>query len=211
VDGWDIERLRNRQVKNFLAVTLISLGAPMLLMGDEVRRTQRGNNNAYCQDNEISWFDWTFPDRYRDVFRFCGHLVRRRLHREISTDMTVLSLNQVLRRARIEWHGVRLGEPDWNDDSHSIAMTTWSLDENLMYHLMFNAYHEDLRFQLPPAPPHTTSGWRRIMDTFLESPDDVRPWKDAAPIGDSSYVVQAYSIAILCARLTGAAHVPSSF
>ena len=65
-----VERLRLRQVKNFLAVTLLSLGTPMLLMGDEVRRTQRGNNNAYCQDNEISWFDWTLLDRHRDLRRF---------------------------------------------------------------------------------------------------------------------------------------------
>ena len=60
-DDPDIERLRNRQVKNFLTVTLLAMGAPMLLMGDEVRRTQGGNNNAYCQDNEISWFDWRLP------------------------------------------------------------------------------------------------------------------------------------------------------
>ena len=66
----EIERLRHRQVKNFLAITLLSLGTPMLLMGDEVRRTQRGNNNAYCQDNDISWFDWTLVGRYPDLHRF---------------------------------------------------------------------------------------------------------------------------------------------
>jgi len=207
-DDGDIEHIRNRQVKNFLAITLISLGAPMLLMGDEVRRTQMGNNNAYCQDNEVNWFDWTLPEKHRDVFRFCRHLIRRRLHWELSTETTVVSLNQLLRRARIEWHGVRLRRPDWNDDSHSIAVTTWSHDEHLMYHLMFNAYHEALEFQLPPAPPHTTSGWRRMMDTFLESPDDVRSWKDATTIAGSGYVVQPYSFVFLCARLTGTTDEP---
>ena len=75
----EIERLRHRQVKNFLAITLLSVGTPMLLMGDEVRRTQRGNNNAYCQDNEISWFDWTLVERHRDLHRFVKMLIRQRL------------------------------------------------------------------------------------------------------------------------------------
>ena len=73
-----IEKLRNRQVKNFLTVTLLSLGMPMLCMGDEVRRTQRGNNNAYCQDNEISWFDWTLLSKHADVHRFVKLLIARR-------------------------------------------------------------------------------------------------------------------------------------
>ena len=70
-----VEKLRNRQVKNFLTVTMMSLGVPMILMGDEVRRTQRGNNNAYCQDNEISWFDWTLVEKHADVHRFVSLLI----------------------------------------------------------------------------------------------------------------------------------------
>ena len=73
-----IERLRNRMVKNFLALTLLSIGTPMLLMGDEVRRTQRGNNNAYCQDNEISWFDWSLLEKHRDIHRFVKILIENR-------------------------------------------------------------------------------------------------------------------------------------
>ena len=76
-----VERLRNRQVKNYLTVTLMSLGMPMILMGDEVRHTQGGNNNAYCQDNEISWFDWTLVDKHADVLRFVRLLTERRLLR----------------------------------------------------------------------------------------------------------------------------------
>jgi isoamylase len=202
-DDQYVENLRTRQIKNFQAVTLVALGAPMLLMGDEVRRTQRGNNNAYCQDNELSWFDWTLPYRHRGVFRFCRHLISRRLNRDMSTEASVMSLNQLLRRSRIEWHGVRLHQPDWSDDSHSIAVSTWSHDEHLMYHLMFNAYREALEFQLPPASADTSSGWRRLMDTFLESPDDICNWKDAPTIGAPSYTVQPYSFVFLCARLSG--------
>ena len=78
-----VEKLRNRQVKNFLTVTMLSLGVPMILMGDEVRRTQRGNNNAYCQDNETSWFDWTLLEKHADVHRFVSLLIARRLLRDV--------------------------------------------------------------------------------------------------------------------------------
>ena len=76
-----VEALRNRQVKNFLTVTLLALGMPMILMGDEVRRTQGGNNNAYCQDTETSWFDWTLLEKHADVHRFVRTLNARRVLR----------------------------------------------------------------------------------------------------------------------------------
>jgi glycogen operon protein len=119
----EIERLRHRQVKNFLAITLLSLGTPMLLMGDEVRRTQRGNNNAYCQDNDISWFDWTLVEQYPDLHRFVKSLIRRRRLLGDTPDIESLSLNQILRQAENQPHGVRLGAPDLGADSHSLAVT----------------------------------------------------------------------------------------
>ena len=78
-----IETLRNRQVKNFLTVTMLSVGVPMILMGDEVRRTQRGNNNAYCQDNETSWFDWKLLEKHADVLRFVTLLNARRVFTDV--------------------------------------------------------------------------------------------------------------------------------
>jgi isoamylase len=83
-----IESLRNRMVKNFLAVTLLSIGTPMLLMGDEVRRTQRGNNNAYCQDNEIGWFDWSLLEKHRDIHRFVKMLIENRRRETETTSLT---------------------------------------------------------------------------------------------------------------------------
>src|SRR6185503_9329232 len=77
-----VEQLRNRQVKNFLTLTLLAVGTPMLLMGDEVRRTQRGNNNAYCHDDETSWFDWTLLEKHADVHRFVRLLCGRRMFRD---------------------------------------------------------------------------------------------------------------------------------
>ena len=118
-----IEQLRNRQVKNFLTVTMLSLGLPMILMGDEVRRTQQGNNNAYCQDNEISWFDWTLVAKHADVHRFVTLLNARRLLRDAGPEQRRLSLNQLLLRASKAWHGVKLGQPDWSNSSHSLALS----------------------------------------------------------------------------------------
>src|SRR5947207_1692943 len=109
-----VEGLRNRQVKNLLAATMLSLGVPMLLMGDEVRRTQRGNNNAYCQDNETSWFDWTLVAQHADVRRFVTLLNGRRLLREVEPGRQHVSLDQLLRGAHRAWHGVKLDQPDWS-------------------------------------------------------------------------------------------------
>ena len=80
-DDPSIEELRNRQCKNFLALTCLAVGTPMLLMGDEVRRTQRGNNNAYCQDNETNWFDWRLIERHADIHRFVTLVIQARLRR----------------------------------------------------------------------------------------------------------------------------------
>ena len=99
----------------------------MLLMGDEVRRTQHGNNNAYCQDNEISWFDWRLLERHADVHRFVKTLNAFRQRRDVVAEEATLSLNELLRRARIEWHGVTLDRPDWSEHSHSLAFTLRSL------------------------------------------------------------------------------------
>ena len=104
-----IEKLRNRQVKNFLTVTLLSLGVPMILMGDEARRTQLGNNNAYCQDNEISWFDWTLIEKHADVHRFVALLNARRMLRDVEHEERRLTLNQLIQQANKTWHGVKIG------------------------------------------------------------------------------------------------------
>ncbi|MBL7850404.1 MAG: glycogen debranching protein GlgX, partial [Cyclobacteriaceae bacterium] len=104
-----IEDWRNRQIRNFFSITLLSVGAPMLSMGDEVRRTQRGNNNAYCQDNELSWFDWDLVKKNQDLFRFVRELIRMRLMRESAQQQRYpMNLREMLEQRLIAWHGVRL-------------------------------------------------------------------------------------------------------
>ena len=91
-----IEALRNRQVKNFFTLEMLAAGTPMLLMGDEVRRTQQGNNNAYCQDGDISWFDWSLLERHADIHRFVKALNTFRQRRDVVAEEGKLSLNQLL-------------------------------------------------------------------------------------------------------------------
>src|SRR5262249_6740962 len=120
-DDPEIEKLRNRQVKNFLTVTMLSLGIPMILMGDEVRRTQCGNNNAYCHDNEANWFDWTLLSGHADLHRFVRLLTTRRLTRGIEHERQRISLNEFIQQSKHAWHGVKLDQPDWGPSSHSLA------------------------------------------------------------------------------------------
>ena len=187
------ERLRNRMVKNFLAATLLSVGTPMLLMGDEVRRTQRGNNNAYCQDNEISWLDWSLLEKHRDIHRFVKILIEIR-RRETERTLPNLTLNQLLARARVECHGVKLHRPDWSNQSHSLAITASAVSADLDLYLVLNAYWEPLRFELPPIPEASLGAWRRWLDTFLEAPDDICPISSAPLVAGPSYLVNPRSI-----------------
>ncbi len=191
----DVERLRNRQVKNFLTVTMMSLGIPMILMGDEVRHTQGGNNNAYCHDNEISWLDWTLLRRHADVHRFVQLLIARRLLRDVEHERRRVSLTTMLQRANKAWHGAKLNQPDWGEGSHSVALTAEMRNEGLCFHLILNAYWEPLEFELPK--PEGGPAWRRWIDTALDSPQDIVPWQTAPVVPDLAYRVQARSVVML--------------
>ena len=194
-DDAAVDKLRNRQVKNFLTVTLFSVGMPMVLMGDEVRRTQRGNNNAYCHDNDLSWFDWSLVEKHADVLRFATHLIARRLLRDTEREQQRESLTQLLQRAKFSWHGVKLGQPDWSDHSHSVAFTAELRNEKMLLHVILNAYWEPLDFELPPLD--SSGMWRRWIDTALESPQDIVPWQTSPSIPGFTYRAQSRSVVIL--------------
>jgi glycogen operon protein len=199
-DDTAVEALRNRQVKNLLTIQLLAAGTPMLLMGDEVRRTQQGNNNAYCQDSEISWFDWTLLERHADIHRFAKALCAFRQRRDVVAEGSTLSLNQLLQRAKIQWSGVDLNRPDWGDHSHSLAMTLESLRARFLFHVMFNAYWQPLAFELPPTASEGQR-WQRCLDTALVSPDDIRSLTEAPTITGSRYVVEPRSVVLLAMSL----------
>jgi len=194
-----IEKLRNRQVKNFLTVTLLSLGMPMILMGDEVRRTQRGNNNMYCHDNEINWLDWGLIDKHGDIFRFVRLLIQRRLLRDTSPELERKSLNQLIRESHKAWHGVKPNQPDWSDNSHSLAFSVEIAKERLLFYLILNAYWESLDFELPSVENGSGEPWRRWIDTTLDSPQDIVEWQTTSPILGKTYRAGPRSIVALLA------------
>jgi isoamylase len=190
-----VEKHRNRQVKNFLTVTMLALGLPMISMGDEVRRTQQGNNNAYCQDNETSWFDWTLVTRHADLIRYLRSLGAYRLMRGVDPDFQTLTLNEILCDSNGAWHGVKLKEPDWRFDSHSVAYSAVRRDGSSLFYAIFNAYWEGLEFELPPATPQAP--WRRWIDTSLDSPHDIVDWNYAPPVTTRTYRAESRSVVVL--------------
>jgi isoamylase len=196
-----IERLRNRQVKNFFTVTMLSLGLPMFAMGDEVRRTQHGNNNAYCQDNEFNWFDWSLVTKHADVHRFVKLLIARRLLRDAGPERQRRTLSQLISSATKNWHGVKLNQPDWSDQSHSVAFGVELKGAGLLAYFIFNAYWEPLQFELPLPERSEGGSWRRWIDTFLETPQDIVAWQEAPSVSNHTYRAGPRSVVVLWASL----------
>ncbi len=199
-----IEALRRRQIRNFLTILFVAQGTPMLLMGDEVRRTQGGNNNAYCQDNALSWLDWRSLHTQRGLLRFVRQLVRftqdLAIFREerfwVARDWEAETGNEP-KLPCITWHGVRLGEPDWAYNSHSLAFELQHPEGHEHLYIAFNAYWEPLTFALPPLP--SGEQWHRIVDTARESPHDFQPVAQAPAVVTSTYCLQARSAILLMA------------
>jgi len=197
-DDPEIERLRNRQVKHLFLATVLSVGVPMFVMGDEVRRSQMGNNNAYCQDNDTSWLDWTLLSKHADVHRFVRLLIERRLIRDVEHERRRVSLTQVLREAKHALHGVKLNQPDRSPLSHSFAISGELKNERLFAHIMFNAYWEPLSFEVPILGDGSRNWWRWI-DTALDPPHDICEWNEETQVPEATYRVGARSVVVLIA------------
>ena len=197
----EVEALRLRQIRNLLAIDILSLGTPMLLMGDEVRRTQRGNNNAYCQDSELSWFDWSAVPRHADLRRFVRGLIELRALRESVQTHNHLTLTEVIRQAGVRLHGVQLEQPDVTPCSHSLAMTARNLSGDLLMYFALNAYWEPLQFELPSLPEGggAASAWRRVVDTSRAAPHDIVSPSDADPFAATTHCVASRSVVVLFA------------
>ena len=111
-----------------------------------------------------------------------------------------LSLNQLIRKANKAWHGVRLGQPDWSDSSHSLAFTAESRSGKLLFHVILNAYWEPLEFELPQAAQLSGDTWRRWIDTSLDSPHDIEVWQAAPVVADRIFKASPRSVVVLYAR-----------
>jgi isoamylase len=176
-------------VKNFATILFLSRGVPMILAGDEVRRTQQGNNNTYCQDNELSWFDWSLVEWHQDVFRFFKHMIAFRKRHSILHRPRFFSGEANERGTKdIAWHGTMLDSPGWgNPTARALAFTLGGFDGNPDLHVMMNMYWEPLDFQVPSAPGQQ---WGLAIDTFRPSPQDILEPGREQPITGDRYRVE---------------------
>lgn len=188
---------RKRRVKNFLALLLLSNGVPMLLSGDETGKSQNGNNNVYCQDNELAWFDWDLTVKNKDLLRFTQMMIKFRKDNEsLRRDDFFSGAINSRGVADISWHGVKLNNPGWNDPiAKALAFTVASFKiQEPDIHVMLNMHYEPLVFELPAI---AKTKWYRFADTSLESPNDVVTKSKMKALSSNSYKVNEYSICIL--------------
>jgi isoamylase len=191
-DDAAIAALRARQMKNFVTLLLLSRGVPMLLAGDEVARTQGGNNNPYNQDNATSWFDWTRLSTHRDMLRFVVRMIAfRRAHAALWQPTFYTGIVGPRGIPDIAWHGTKLHAPGFDDPAaRALACTIAGLGESADRHVMMNMFWQRLDFDLP------SGRWRIAVDTFADSPADVPDPIGAVVVGPS-VAVQARSILVL--------------
>jgi glycogen operon protein len=191
-DDPEINRLRLRQSKNLLALLMLARGTPMLLAGDEFGRTQGGNNNAYCQDNAVSWVDWRLADEHAELLRFARELIALRRHHATLTQDRAMEgrhYEQALHE-EVSFHGINPERPDWGYYSHSLGIWFRAAPGDVDIYVAANAYTEPLTFGLPGNVP-----WRRVVDTALEAPGDVIA-EDEAQVAERSYTVAPRSVAV---------------
>jgi glycogen operon protein len=186
-----INQLREKQIKNFITLLLVSQGVPRLMAGDEFRRTQNGNNNAYCQDNELSWLDWNHLREHRALQQFVRQMMHFRLQHPELFPARFLAHNEVT------WHGVYLRQPDWGNQSHTIAFTLHPENTNTHVHVIANAYDKPLQFELPLV---AGKYWRRVVDTARNSNNEVLNVR-TAPIERRICTVADRSVVVLEAVL----------
>ena len=198
-DDAAINELRARQRKNFAAILLVAHGVPMILSGDEIGRTQQGNNNAYCQDNEVSWLDWRMAESNAGLLRFFQLMIAfRKRCSLLRRDSFQLNGEGGF---HITWHGTKRVKPDWGDESRTLAMQLTQLHDGGArddLHFIANAYSGDLDFELPQIGERE---WFRLVDTAQASPQDIAEDGQEFPLlSQESYPVKARSVVIFVAK-----------
>jgi isoamylase len=206
-DDHHVLALRGRQVRNLTATLMLSQGVPMIMGGDEFLRTQQGNNNAWCQDNPVSWIDWSLKQRNAGFVRFVRMMIALRKAHPVLRRRTFFTGERGGLPPEIVWHGIEPVKPDFSHESRSLA---WALDgrrsdrPNLVdrdIYVAVNAWSEPLGFMIPAAP--SGRPWRAVVDTALPSPEDIME-EDQGPVVAVSqvYRVQSHSMIILVSEAT---------
>jgi glycogen operon protein len=200
-DDADVNALRVRQAKNLLALLMLSRGVPMLLAGDEVLRTQHGNNNAYCQDSELGWFDWRLTEQNADMLRFTRELIAlRRRHLSLTTNRYFNGAPPPGRDIPdLAWHGTRLNEPLWHDPNTQVLACTLAglSDAEADLHVILNMSEQTLDAPLPDIPGRR---WHRALDTALAAPRDITAPAAQTAMQAGLYTVQPRSVVVFEAR-----------
>ncbi len=203
----DINALRQRQMRNAAAMLLVSRGAPMILMGDEVGRTQRGNNNAYCHDNEVSWLDWTLRDSNAPLFRFVKHCVAfRKAHPGLRNHAQICEAGGLgSGEADRSWHGVRAWNPDWSDTSRFLAFmlcdrhARGDTEVDDYIYVGMNMHWESQEVELPNVPGHMQ--WHVVANTSMPAPQDIwEPGTEPKLSDQGHFLMGARSVAILLGK-----------
>lgn len=194
----EILTLRRKQAKNFIAILMLSRGVPMLLAGDEVLRSQKGNNNAYCQNNEISWFDWSLVEKNSDMLRFTREMIAFRKRHPSLTSNDYFSGDQSKSQhgmSDITWYGKDLHKPNWSDPAKQMLACTIARvsAEEQDIHVIFNMSETDKEVKIPTLSGRT---WELALDTSRPSPSDIKPYPTSIPVNDS-YKVEKRSIVVL--------------
>jgi glycogen operon protein len=192
----NVNRLREQRARNFVALLLLSQGVPMLLAGDEVLRTQQGNNNAYCQDNDLSWLRWSHDDVGVAMLRFTREMIAvRKRHRALRH--TRFFATDEERGGGIQWYGEGLEPPDWNArDAKVLCFTLAGVDiDEAALHVMLNMSPDEKSLALPDVAPLR---WTRIVDTTRAPPEDID--SHGAPVTEGDYRLPANGIAVFEAR-----------
>ncbi len=203
-----VENIRLRQIKNMTASLLLSQGVPMLLSGDECRRTQLGNNNAYCQDNEITWFNWKLVEKYESLQRFCAAVVHFRRAEPTVRQMDFLQGEPtgLSGLPDVSWYSNTGGQVDWSGDSRSLACLlaaaspeTPSAAPNHHVLMMFHAGVDARHFTLPTIARGLP--WRLFLNTAAESPNDIYPDLDGPPPPDNGIItLESRSMVVFVAQ-----------
>jgi len=199
-----IAEIRLRIIKNFIATLFLSQGIPMLLAGDEFRRTQNGNNNAYCQDNEIGWVDWNLTEINKNIHRFTREMIRFRKEHPIlrKEGFFTGAAAPGKKNPDLTWHGCTINEPEWGPDSHSIAMLiNGEYAENAGagteadLYIIFNASRTSRDYSLPEPP--SGRRWRVAVDTSNAPPIDIFTAGKEPHVHGTRYFVNELSTVVL--------------
>lgn len=202
-----IQKMRERQIKNAFAILLVSQGVPMLYMGDEMYRTQHGNNNAYCQDTPLNWLDWTLLEKHENIFRFVRRCIEFRKNHPILRNKHHFQNKDYLGSGKpdITFHGVKAWQPDWSSESRILAFMLCGkhakngfLADNDIYVAM-NMYWETKWFELPEAT--YPEKWYVAINVGADEPNDIHEvGKEILLENQKGMLIGARSVVVLIAK-----------